>query len=125
MQKKIAVVTEDGNKVSSHFGMAPLYKVFTIEAGRVMGEENREKPHHERHPNHDAEHGHRHHQHVDMFAPISDCQVLICGGMGEPAYRKAVASGKEVYLTGGTIWAALQAYLEGSVPSDLRRFHRH
>jgi predicted Fe-Mo cluster-binding NifX family protein len=124
MKKKIAVVTEDGQKVSSHFGMASLYKVFTIEGGKAIGEETREKPHHEQHPNHHTEYGHRHH-HADMFTPITDCQVLICGGMGEPAYRKALASGVEVYLTGGPIQTALRAYLNGEAPSDLRRIHRH
>jgi predicted Fe-Mo cluster-binding NifX family protein len=124
MNKMIAVVTEDGQKVSSHFGMAPLYKVITVEAGKVTGEEIRKKPHHERHPDHHAEHG-RHHHHADMFAPIRDCQVLIWGGMGEPAYRKALAAGKEVYFAGSTIQTASQVYLDGEIPSDLRRVHRH
>ena len=33
-----------------------------------------------------------------MFAPILDCQILISGGMGQPAYDHALAQGLEVIL---------------------------
>jgi predicted Fe-Mo cluster-binding NifX family protein len=58
-----------------------------------------------------------------MFAPIRDCQVLLAGGMGEPAYQKALAAGLQVILTGGTIQNALQAWLKGELQTDLRRIH--
>ena len=125
MSAKIAVATEDGQRVSSHFGMAPLYKVFSVEDDRVLGEEQREKPHHSHHP---GEHHDSHHHgqlHEDMFAPISDCQVLLVGGMGQPAFEKARQAGLEVVLTGGSIESALQAYLSGDLSSDMRRIHNH
>lgn len=127
MTLKIAAVTEDGERLSAHFGMAPYYKVFTIEAGEVVAEEMRPKPHHAHHPHHHGphDHGHHDHRHADMFAPIADCQVLLCGGMGAPAYAKAQAAGLEVVLVGGTIAEALQAYLRGEAVSDPRRVHRH
>lgn len=125
MPVKIAAATEDGQRVSSHFGMAPLYKVFSVEDDRVLGEEQREKPHHSHHPgeHHD---GHHHGQlHEDMFAPISDCQVLLVGGMGQPAFEKARQAGLQVVLTGGSIEDVLQAYLRGDINSDMRRIHHH
>ena len=120
---RIAAVTEDHEKISSHFGHAPFYRVFSIEDGEVVAEEERPKPYH-------GEEGHAHehgggHGHADMFAPVADCQVLLCGGMGEPAYQKAEAAGLEVILTGGGISEALQAYLNGEITSDMRRIHRH
>ena len=60
-----------------------------------------------------------------MLAPIVDCQVLISGGMGTPAYTKAEASGLEIYLAGGMIAGVIQAYLVGELRSDLRRRHEH
>lgn len=125
MAYKIAVITEDGQKISSHFGMAPLYRVFEVDGGRIISEAERSKPHHEQHP-----HGEGHHEghsggHADMFAPIADCKVLLSGGMGEPAYEKARRAGLEVVLTGGEIRQAVQNYLEGQVTSDMRRIHRH
>lgn len=122
---KIAAVTEDGHSVSSHFGMAPEYRVYTVEDGRITGEERRLKPHHSHHPDH-REHGsHGGQGHTDMFAPIADCQVLLCGGMGTPAYQKAQQAGLEVVFTGGALPEVVQAYLQGGVTSDLRRIHRH
>ncbi len=123
---KIAAVTEDGERISSHFGMAPEYRVFTISGGQVQGAETRAKPHHVHHPHgHDHQHGHGDVGHADMFAPIEDCQVLLVGGMGDPAYRKAQAVGLEVVLTGGIIQEALKAYMAGELSSDMRRVHRH
>jgi len=60
-----------------------------------------------------------------MFAPVTDCQVLICGGMGSPAYAKAQAAGLDIVLTGGEIRATVQAYLDGKISSDERRVHKH
>lgn len=123
MSQKIAVVTEDSLHLSGHFGMAPFYQVFTVEDGEVVAEEKREKPHHEEHPDHTSIH--QPHDHKDMFAPITDCQVLICGGMGQPAYQKAQETGLEIIMTGGDIKKALDAYLQGQIASDLRRVHKH
>lgn len=118
---KIAAVTEDGTNLSSHFGMAPVYRVFSAENSKVVAVEERQKPHHQVHPDHQA---HASHGHADMFAPIADCRVLLCGGMGSLAYHKALEAGLQVVLTGGDIAAAVQAYLDGRVTSELRRIHQ-
>lgn len=123
-QIKIAVVTQDEVKISAHFGMAPNYRVFTIEAGKIVARETREKPHHKKHPQHGS-HDHKHHNHANMLAPITDCQVLIAGGMGGPAFAKAQAAGLAVILTAGEIEAAIQAYLNGELHSDQGRVHIH
>lgn len=154
MSLKIAAVTEDGQKLSSHFGMAPSYIVYSVEEGQVVARETRAKPHNSQHGHagggHDhAEHAahiptepldlhpaqpmgpgqgpghHGGHQHGRMFAPITDCQVLLCGGMGTPAYAKAQAAGLEVVLTGGSLEQAVEAYLAGTLASDMRRVHSH
>lgn len=125
MEIKIAAVTENDNiDLSSHFGRAPVYLVMTARDGQVVAQEQRPKPHHAAHG---AGHGEHEHSkgHADMFAPVRDCQVLLVGGMGQPAYEKAKASGLEVILTGGRIDAAVQAYLQGELQSDLRRVHTH
>ena len=110
---KIAAVTEDNVNLSSHFGMAPYYRVLSVEDGKILAEEGRDKPHHGQHPDHqlNLEDEHHSHGHADMLAPIKDCQVLLCGGMGEPAYRNAKGAGLEVVLTGGEIDMAVKAYL--------------
>jgi predicted Fe-Mo cluster-binding NifX family protein len=122
MEYKIAAASEDSKTISSHFGMAPVYRVYTIADGQVVAVDERPKPHHARHPDHDAG---GHPPHGDMFAPVTDCRVLLCGGMGAPAYQKALAAGLEVVLAGGEIQATVNAYLEGKLVSDLRRVHQH
>lgn len=137
---KIAVITEDGEKISSHFGMAPFYKVLTAQDGVVVETAMLDKPHHEHHPDHGHD-GHAHLQtigmgqghghgrgrdhHDDMFAPVSDCQVLLAGGMGEGAYRRAQAAGLKVVFVGGLIEKAAAEYLAGTLVSDERRLHSH
>lgn len=127
MNAKIAVVTQDQKNISAHFGMAPFYQVFSVEDGEIKGQETRQKPHHERHPKHGYDHRHEHGagHHQNMFAPIVDCQVLICGGMGSPAYAKAQAAGLDIVLTSGEIRATVWAYLNGKISNDERRVHKH
>ncbi|MEW5828915.1 MAG: NifB/NifX family molybdenum-iron cluster-binding protein [Chloroflexota bacterium] len=125
---KIAAVTEDGEKLSSHFGMAQLYKIFSVEDGQVAGAVVLDKPHHKVHPDH-SQHGHHdghgHDLHEDMFAPIRDCQVLLVGGMGQGAFNRAQSAGLEIVFVGGSIDQAVQDYLSGKLVSDARRLHIH
>lgn len=115
---RIALVTDDGETISNHFGQANAYRVFQIEDGRRTDLGTRPKPHH----------GHGDHQpslHGSMLEPIADCRVLIAGGMGAPAWEKARSAGLEVILTGGKIDEALMAYASGALTSDERRLHQH
>ncbi len=127
MSMKIAVVTqEDGEQISSHFGMAPRVRVYQVEDGVVVASELREKPHHAQHHHHDHHAGASHNGHglgAQMIAALQDCQVLICGGMGQPAYQRAREAGLEVVLAGGRAVDAVQAYLGGELESDPRRIH--
>lgn len=130
--KKVAIVTENGTRISSHFGSAPLFKIFTIENGKVIGEEDRQKTnfggHQHGHADDEHRHDEGHHQHgkgAQMFLEIADCQVLICGGMGQPAFEKAQNAGLEIFLSGGEIDAALNKYITGELGSDERRIHKH
>ena len=40
---KIAVITDDGKTISQHFGRAPYYLVLTIEEGKIVSREMRDK----------------------------------------------------------------------------------
>jgi predicted Fe-Mo cluster-binding NifX family protein len=124
--KKIAFPTEDGETITPHMGHAPYFLVAEIRDNGEISYEKREKPHH------GSETEHAEHAHAGggmgkrMFAPISDCQVLIAGGMGEPAYEHAKSQGLEVLLPGEkNIQRALEAYQAGSLTSDMRRIHKH
>jgi predicted Fe-Mo cluster-binding NifX family protein len=115
---RIAFVTDDGETISSHFGQAASYRVFQVEGDRTVDLGLRPKAHHGQGDHHPGMHG-------AMFEPISDCQVLVAGGMGAPAWEKARAAGLAVYLAGGTIADALAAFARGDLRSDERRLHQH
>ena len=119
---KIAVVAEDGIKLSSHFGTASSYRIFTVEDGKIILDEMIDKLHHEAHQEHGQHSGHKG---MKFFDPIKDCQVLLAGGMDEPAHKCAQSFGFDVIMTGGKIDVALNAYLSGELVSDQRRAHRH
>ena len=40
---KIAAISEDGTTISQHFGRAPYYLVITVEDGKVVSKEKRDK----------------------------------------------------------------------------------
>ena len=66
------------------------------------------------------------HGHGGMFAQLADCQVLIAGGMGQPAYDRAQAQGMTVFTPSlKQIDEALAAYVAGTLESDTRRVHAH
>ena len=144
MTMKIAFPTDDGRTISRHFGQAAQFLVLSVDDdGQVVARESRRKPAH----SHD--HGHDHENesggqvslgeinvtqgqsgggngHQGMFDLLADCQVLMAGGMGQPAYDRAAAMGLEVVLPGEKdIEKALDAYLAGTLQSDMRRVHEH
>ncbi len=123
---KIAVITDDGKTISQHFGQAASYMVLSIVDGKISGRELRDKLGHkdfttEGHSLDEAAH---HDRHAQMSAAITDCQVLICGGMGTPAYQSMLQLNiKPVITDMKDIDAAVQAYLAGSLVDHTERLH--
>jgi predicted Fe-Mo cluster-binding NifX family protein len=133
---RIAFPSDDGETISRHFGKAHTFTVAVVQSDGEAVFEQRERRHLQ--PDHQHEsplfqlaepaspHGSGPALGFGIFAEINDCQVLIAGGMGQPAYDRATAQGLEVILTGEkTIQAALEAYRAGRLASDMRRVHKH
>ena len=131
---KIAVVSEDGAHISQHFGRAPYYVVLTVEEGRVLARETRDKAGHrtfaaQHHDEPDAG-GRRGYapgsesKHRAMAETIADCQALIAGGMGWGAFESMRAHGIEPVVTDmhDVDEAALQ-YARGDLPNLMDRLH--
>jgi len=115
---RIAFVTDDGKTISNHFGQAGSYRVMQIEDKRHTDLGLRPKPHHSPGEHQPSLHG-------SMLEPIADCQVMVVGGMGAPAWEKARDAGLEVILAGGTIDEAAAAFASGALINDERRLHPH
>ena len=131
---KIAAVSDDGVNISQHFGRAPFYVVVTVEEGKVAAKETRSKAGHHTFAAHQPpklEPGERHGydtgsqaRHESMAEAISDCQVLLSGGMGWGAYEAMQGYGIEPIVTDvSDIDEAVGLYLAGRLPNLMERVH--
>jgi predicted Fe-Mo cluster-binding NifX family protein len=131
---KIAVITEDGKTISQHFGRAPYYLVLSVEDGKILERELREKLNHAHFANqgHGQEHAEgshgtdsdSHNKHIKMSEGITDCEALICGGMGMGAYQSMLARGiKPVVTDIQDIDQAVMDYAAGRIVDRVDRLH--
>jgi len=131
---KIAVVSDDGQNLSQHFGRAPYYIVFSIQEGKITGKEIREKMGHNQFAaehNHEHDHGQHHGlddashgKHATMAQAIADCEVLICGGMGMGAYESMRRLNIQPFVTASTDpETAVKTYLEGKLVDHIEKLH--
>ena len=131
---KIAVVTDDEITISQHFGRASWYMVFTVEDRKISATEKRAKMGHSHfaaqeagHGTHSSPHGYdaaSQQKHASMASAISDCQVLLAGGMGMGAYESMKNYGIEPVVTDETnIGQAVKLYIENKLPNLMDRLH--
>jgi predicted Fe-Mo cluster-binding NifX family protein len=138
MAIKIAIPTDDGVTISRHFGHAKAFLVVTLDNGEITDQELRQMSdtddhdHHHHDHDHDHDHDHHHHgmggnpAHMAKFDVINDCQVLIGGGMGQPAVQRLNAMGIQVALTDHkNIADLLEEVKSGQVKHNPRRMHAH
>jgi len=130
---KLAIATDDGKSISAHFGRASHYLVITIEQGKIVGREMRDKLGH----NHFAgeEHAHQPGQphgfdaasqdrHSQMAAAIRDCEAMVCQGMGMGAYESLRSLNIRPILTDiADVDKAVIAYMDGSITDHTERLH--
>ncbi len=131
---KIAVVSMDGATISQHFGRATLYLVYSVDNGKVVGKETRSKiTHHHSATDNEWECGHHgkhgcdsgsQAKHASMMDTITDCNVLVAGGMGWGAYQSLKSYNIEPIVTDVTgIEEAVKLYLAGKLPNLMERLH--
>lgn len=136
---KIAFITDDGKTISRHFGRARYYLVVDVEDGEVLNREMRDKlghfqfvnqgHHHEEDHDHSHASGHgmnagSHRKHSQMAETISDCEALICGGMGMGAYQSMQSLDiKPIVTDKVNIEDALNDYLEGHLEDQTSLLH--
>lgn len=110
---KIAFPTNDGISINPHFGQATHYLFVTVnESGLELSRQLQAKL---SHVHHGSNH-HHHHDHANMFEPLKTCDVVIAGGMGQPAYQAIDKLNVQLLLTlEQNINAALQAYSQNTL----------
>ena len=127
----IAIATDDGETVSSHFGRALLYEVITFNDGKVIERQRREKAGHHTFAKevtdeeHETEESHTK-RHRAMVSSIPDCQAVVVRGMGQGAVDHLTQANLLPILTSlHTIDEVIAAIGSGSLDSDPRRIHQH
>jgi predicted Fe-Mo cluster-binding NifX family protein len=130
---KIAAITDDGETISQHFGRAGYYLVATVRDGKIVQRELRHKlghaqfadqPHAEQPGQPHGMDPASHNKHVQMAAAISDCEALLCRGMGMGAYESMKAVGIRPVVTDiAEIDAAVMAYVHGALTDHVERLH--
>ena len=131
---KIAAITDDGKTISLHFGRAQQYLVATVENGQIVNREMRDKMSHTHF--HAEDHGHeeageRHgfgptadNKHGLMAASISDCEALLCRGMGMGAYESMKSRNIRPVVTDiANIDEAILAYANGQIVDHTEKLH--
>ncbi len=131
---KVAAITDDGQTISQHFGRAPYYLVVTLENGKIISRELREKLGHTQfaeqpHPVEIPGQPHgmdaaSHDKHLRMADAIADCEVLLCRGMGMGAYESMKARNIRPIVTDiADIDEAVIAWLDGKIIDLVDKLH--
>ncbi len=130
---KIAFITNDGETISRHFGRAQYYLVVEVEDGKEKNREMRDKIGHGQFVGKAETHEHgemhgmgqaSHKKHGQMAQAISDCDALICGGMGMGAYQSMQSFNITPVVTDKmNINESLRAYLDGDLQDQKDMLH--
>ncbi|MCS6883272.1 MAG: NifB/NifX family molybdenum-iron cluster-binding protein [Oscillochloridaceae bacterium] len=125
----IALVSNDGTRISRHFGRAQSYVVVTIAEGREVAREIRAKPARHGHSQHvlgldevgERQHGH---DHDAILAPIADCAVVIANGIGAPMSQRVRQAGLQLICTPIlSVDEAIAAFLAGTLDDHPELVH--
>ncbi|MBN2469704.1 MAG: dinitrogenase iron-molybdenum cofactor biosynthesis protein [Anaerolineae bacterium] len=133
---KVAVITDNGQTISQHFGRAAYYLVFTVEDGEITDKELRDKIGHQQFAqedhDHDSEHDPRGHgfgaqsdaKHVRMIESIQDCDAIIVRGMGRGAYIAMEQANIRPFVTElADPEQAVRAWISGTLDDRTEKLH--
>lgn len=134
---KIAIVSDDNQTVSKHFGRAENYIVISLEHEKIIERKTLPKPGRcHSASQHQGKHSHRSdargrgfgHQakssHQGMFENIKDCDILITRGMGRGAYDDLQQLGIKPIVTDiADIETAVQAVLDDTIIDHVENLH--
>lgn len=112
---KIAIVSDDGKTISSHFGKTKGFVIVEVEGKEIKSREYR--------PNTFTGHarglegrGHELDRHTPILNALKDCKAVISHGMGVRIYNDLKGIGIEVFVTDETdVDKALNLYLDGKL----------
>ena len=100
---KVAVTYENG-EVFQHFGRTPQFKVYEVEAGKILNRQILDT-------------GETGHGALAGFLKDAGAEVLICGGIGGGAVQAMSEAGIKIYAgASGSADAAIESFVNGTLP---------
>ena len=124
---KIAVASDDGKTIASHFGRTRGFILVDILDKKIVSEDyipNDFTGHARGMEGHD----HSHDRHGPILHALKDCSVVISHGMGRRIYIDLQEAGKQVFITPETdAMRAIELYIQGELEDrpDLGCNHHH
>ena len=134
---KIAIVSDDEQTISQHFGRAEKYIVVSYEQEKIIDRKSLPKLDfcHSSHRHH-GRHEHRSDSrdrgfgrnskasHEKMFEDIKDCDILVSRGMGRGAFLDLQRLGIRPIITDiADIDMAIQAVVDDSIINHIEKLH--
>ena len=134
---KIAIVSDDEQTISQHFGRAEKYIVIFCDQEKIIERKSLPKPDfchssHRRHRRNTHKSDHRGNgfgrranaSHEQLFETIKDCDILVSRGMGRGAYLDLQQLGIKPIITDiEDIDMAIQAVMDDSIINHLEKLH--
>ena len=120
---KVALATDDGQRISAHFGRTRAFAIYELADGQATRLELRPNDftgHALGHGHgHGPQGGHGHHSHGAILSALADCDVVICRGMGRRLVADFERAGKRVCLTDEpAVTTAASRYAAGTLPHN-------
>jgi len=112
---KIAIASDDGMSIASHFGRTRGFVIYEVSNGQKDGHAYRSNDF-TGHARGLADEQHNHDHHGPILAALADCQVVIARGMGMRIYEDLQQANKQVFITDQVnVDQAIDAYLTGNL----------
>ncbi len=114
----IALPSNDGEKISTHFGRSRSFIIYEISDGSAMKKELRKNNgvHDEGAGCHNHEQGTGHHSHDTVLEVLKGVDLVIAGGMGKKIYEDLLCAGIVAITTDeASCDTAVQSFMAGTL----------
>lgn len=124
---KVAIPSNDGLTVNSHFGRSIGFRIFEIEGTMIKSDSylkndftgHAQGMHHEHHGEHTHGEGGGHHSHQGIFNALGNVDAVIAGGMGRRLFEEFAQRKIDVYVTQeASIETALSKFMANDLESN-------
>lgn len=123
---KIGIASDDRKNIAQHFGRTLGFVIAEIEDDKVTSEEYRSNTFSMHMQQGGHEHGEHGHSHTAIVEALSDCDLVLCRGMGRRIYDDLrMANIQSVITDQITVDGAIKAFIEGNLKDNPEKGCEH